>query len=78
MIKPPIDKVCFDNIYKSGRIHFRHLSHQKLGLFPRYHRIQKAVLGSCVAADAFDPRCAVIGKMRDLFINFIRLMGDDK
>lgn len=78
MVESSVDKVCFDDIYKSVRIYFHHFLNEKFRLLPGHYRVNHGSGVFRIASDAVNTGGGVMGEMGDFFVDLIRMSCDNK
>ena len=78
IIESSVDKVCFYNVYKCLRIHFRNFFHKDLCFVPGHYRIDHCRIVAAVAAGTVDSCGRVMGQLGNFFIDFIRMPCNNK
>ena len=78
IIKPSVDKIRFDYVYKGPGIYLGNLFYKKLGLFAGDNRIDHGSIITAVAAGSVQPCGRVMRQFGNFFINLIRMSGDNK
>ena len=78
IIKPSVDKVRFDYVYKGLGIYLGNLFYKKLGFLARDNRIDHGSIITAVAAGSVQPCGRVMRQLGNFLINLIRMSGDNK